>query len=104
VWAFKSFGTIGGVAGLRVATEAKAKYTSFTVTIQGKRGPIAKLVSHVATRGLIQEVGWRVPRAIAPQTLRFRVVGQSATGSTSAPSWANLRLTKPRPSSSKTTR
>jgi hypothetical protein len=97
VWAFISSGFLGGLARLRVASEAKAKYSSFAVTVQSKRATIKTLVAPIRNRGLIQEVKWHVPAGVAPQSLRFCVVGKGTPDLVSAKSCSTLAL-KNRPS------
>jgi hypothetical protein len=103
VWAFKSTGFLGGLARLRVATEAKAKYSSFVVTVQSKRGTIKTIVAPTRNRGLIQEVKWQVPTGFTRQSLRFCVVGKGNLDLVSAKSCSTLAL-KNRPAQLRPTR
>jgi hypothetical protein len=96
VWAYKSTGYVAGVAHLRVATEARGKYTSYVVTIKSVRGAIKTLRARVGTRGPIQEITWRIPPSAAPQTLRFCVAGHGPSSQVSTESCASLTIKRPR--------
>jgi hypothetical protein len=81
VWAFKSTGRVGGVARLRVATEVGAKYSVFVVKVTDKRRTLATITAPTRTRGLVQELSWRVPKTVKRGTLRFSVQARGATSS-----------------------
>jgi hypothetical protein len=75
IWAFKSSGTVGGMAKIRVAIEVKSRYRQYNIRVVGKRGTIATITRPVRTPGLVQQIDWRVPRKLKPQSARFCVVG-----------------------------
>jgi hypothetical protein len=75
VRAFKSAGAIGGFAQLRVSTRASSPYRWYEVEVVAGGRVIGLVTSPVRTRGSIQQIKWRVPRTMRPQTLRFCVVG-----------------------------
>ena len=84
MWAFKSRAPIGGVARIRVATEIGAKYSRFVVKVMDKRRTLATITAPIRTRGLVQELSWRVPKTLKAGTLRFSVQARGATNSATA--------------------
>jgi hypothetical protein len=92
VWAFKSQGTVGGVARIRVATEVGARYGRFVVKVMEKRRTLVTITAPVRRRGLAQEISWRVPKTLKASTLRYSVQALGATKSAKA--YAQLVLKK----------
>jgi hypothetical protein len=92
VWAYKSFGTPGRVAKLRLRTEASATYWRFVVRVHDKRGTLATLRVPVRSPGSMQFVAWRVPKSLKHTPLRFSV--QAVGASSSAKASASLVITK----------
>jgi chitodextrinase len=85
VKAFKSTGTIGGVARIRVSAQASSGYTRYKVTIRSKGRLIASLTPTVRSGSSVQMITWRVPQKLRPQTLQVCVVGYDASGRIKSP-------------------
>jgi hypothetical protein len=75
VRAFRSTGSIGGYARLRVSTPAFSLYRWFNVDVVANGRVVAAINAPVRVQGSIQQIKWHVPRTMHPRTLRFRVVG-----------------------------
>jgi hypothetical protein len=96
VTALPSTGARGQMARLRYRVrDASGRSREWAAVFRGKRrlttvrGPLDEADPSV----LYSFLRWRVPRSLAPGTLRFCVTAQDPTGNRSKPSCARLRIT-----------